>query len=161
VPLAPHEASLYISIHVNASLDKRASGFEVWYLNPGYRRTVLEKSSAGDSGVSTDLFSILNSMAEEEYTTESILIAKFVLEGLQAQVGKLSTPRGIKAEEWFVVRNANMPSVLVELGFVTNEKEAELLNSADYLNKTAEGIYNGLSAFVRHFEQSRGFTGTR
>jgi N-acetylmuramoyl-L-alanine amidase len=161
VPLAPHEAVLYISIHVNASLDKRASGFEVWYLNPGYRRTVLDQTSTGVAGESKELFSIFNSMVEEEYTTESILIAKFVLEGLQAKVGSQSTARGIKQEEWFVVKNANMPSVLVELGFVTNEKEAELLNSKDYLNKATEGIYNGLSAFVSHFEQSRGFTGSR
>ena len=69
--------------------------------------------------------------------------------------------RGIKEEEWFVVRNAHMPSVLVELGFITNLQDAGLLNDKTYLRKTALGIYNGLGAFITHFEQSRGFTGTR
>ena len=54
-----------------------------------------------------------------------------------------------------------MPSVLVELGFVTNEEEAMLLFDKDYLRKLSVGIYNGLTAFVTHFEESRGFTGGR
>ena len=157
VKLKDHEAVLYISIHVNSSLDKKARGYEVWYLSPGYRRTVLEKGKADDP----KLFPILNSMMEEEYTTESILIAKFIMDGLAAQIGNLSSPRGIKAEEWFVVRNSNMPSVLVEVGFVSNYEEAKLLHDESYLQKTAFGIYNGIAAFVTHFERSRGFTGTK
>lgn len=155
IRLEPHEAILYISIHINASLDKSASGYEVWYLSPGFRRTVLEST-----GEDKELESILNSMLEEEYTTESVLIAKFIMDGLDAQIGKQSKSRGIKAEEWFVVRNANMPSVLVEAGFITNEKEAALLDDPQYLRKLTQGIYNGLSAFISHFERSRGFTGT-
>lgn len=153
VKLKENEAVLYISIHVNASMDKKASGYEVWYLSPGYRRTVIDKNDTEDN-----LFPILNSMMEEEYTTESILIAKFILDGLKAQVGDKSQARGIKAEEWFVVRNSNMPAVLVELGFLTNEKEGLLLADNSYLQKEALGIYNGLTAFITHFELSRGFT---
>jgi N-acetylmuramoyl-L-alanine amidase len=158
VPLAPHEAVINVSIHVNSSLDKKASGFEVWYLDPGYRRTVLNKTPGGQD-VSDELFPIFNTLMEEEFTMESILIAKFVLDGLRSRIGNQSPSRGIKQEEWFVVRNANMPSVLVEMGFLSNSEEAELLSDPTYLNKVAEGVYNGLSAFVRNFEQSRGFTG--
>lgn len=153
--LKEREAVLYVSIHVNSSLDKKARGYEVWYLSPGYRRTVLD---SGKKAEDPKLFNILNSMMEEEYTTESILIAKFIMDGLGAQIGSLSIPRGIKAEEWFVVRNSNMPSVLVEVGFVSNAEEAKLLNDKTYLQKTAFGIYNGISAFVAHFERSRGFS---
>lgn len=157
VRLGEKEAILYVSVHVNSSLDKKASGYETWYLSPGYRRTVLEKT--GD--VDKDLFSAMNIMMEEEYITESILIAKFVMDGIAAQVGNLSSPRGIKAEEWFVVRNSNMPAVLIEVGFLSNEKEAGNLADNAYLQKMALGIYNGMSAFVTHFERSRGFTGAR
>jgi N-acetylmuramoyl-L-alanine amidase len=52
-----------------------------------------------------------------------------------------------------------MPSVLVELGFVTNKEEATLLADKNYLRKAAQAIYTGISAFITHFEQSRGFTG--
>ncbi len=154
VKVKEDEAVLFISIHVNSSLNKTSSGYEVWYLSPGYRRTVLDKSSTDDKS----LFPILNSMLEEEYTTESIMIAKFIMDGLQSQIGNESKARGIKAEEWFVVKNSNMPSVLIELGFVSNEKEAMLLNNDTYLKKAALGIYNGIAAFITHFERSKGFT---
>lgn len=155
VKLAPNEAIIYVSIHANASLDKKSSGYEVWYLSPGYRRTVLDKSQTEED---KSLFPILNSMMEEEYTAESILIAKFIMDGLEPQIGKDSKARGIKAEEWFVVKNSKMPSVLIEVGFVTNEKEALNLNNPTYLQRVSTGIYNGISAFVTHFERSRGFT---
>ena len=155
VKLGENEAVLYLSVHVNASLDKGATGFEVWYLSPGYRRQVIDSKSAEDKS----LLTILNSMMEEEYTTESILMAKFIEDGINAQVGSQSPRRGIKEEEWFVVRNAKMPSVLVETGFLSNEQEAVLLSDDEYLKKMALGIYNGLGAFITHFERSRGFTG--
>lgn len=154
---SPDEAVLFISIHVNSSLNKTASGYEVWYLSPGYRRNVLDDSSKKDVDDPT-LLPIINSMMEEAYTTESIMIAKFIMDGLQTQIGKESTSRGIKAEEWFVVKNALMPSVLIELGFVSNEKEALNLNDDKYLQKASLGIYNGIVAFTTHFERSRGFT---
>lgn len=155
VKVGENEAILFISVHVNSSLATNSSGYEVWYLSPGYRRNVLDKSVAQDD---KSLYSILNGMMEEEYTTESIMIAKFIMDGLQAQIGSESTSRGIKAEEWFVVKNALMPSVLIELGFVSNEKEAKKLNDDKYLKKASLGIYNGIVAFTTHFERSRGFT---
>lgn len=155
VNLEQHEAILYVSVHANSAFDKKASGFEVWYLSPGYRRTVIDDSSLADK----ELLPILNSMMEEEYTTESILIAKYILDGLDSQIGQQSLNRGIKEEEWFVVRNANMPSVLIELGFVSNPAEAALLTKDSYLQKMSLGIYNGISSFISHFERSRGFTG--
>ncbi|WP_407396565.1 N-acetylmuramoyl-L-alanine amidase [Treponema sp.] len=156
VKLKDNEAILFISVHVNSNFNESASGYEVWYLSPGYRRQVLNAKSAGEE---KSLLPILNSMMEEEYTTESILIAKFILDGITAQVGTQTNSRGIKAEEWYVCKNSNMPSVLIELGFVSNKKEAALLNDDKYLQKLSFGIYNGLQAFVTHFERSRGFTG--
>ncbi len=156
VKLKDNEAILFISVHVNSNFNESASGYEVWYLSPGYRRQVLNAKSAGEE---KSLLPILNSMMEEEYTTESILIAKFVLDGITAQVGSQTNSRGIKAEEWYVCKNSNMPSVLIELGFVSNKKEAALLHDEKYLQKISFGIYNGLQAFVTHFERSRGFTG--
>ncbi|HHU36299.1 MAG TPA: N-acetylmuramoyl-L-alanine amidase [Treponema sp.] len=154
VKLDEHEAILYVSIHANAAFNKKSTGFEVWYLSPDYRRTVIDKSGSE----SAEILPILNSMMEEEFTTESILIAKSIMDGLDAQIGTQSPNRGLKEESWFVVRNARMPSVLIELGFVSNEKEAALLADTDYLKKCSMGIYNGLFSFISHFEQSRGFT---
>lgn len=152
VELAEHEAILYISVHANAAFNKKSSGFEVWYLTPDYRRTVIDESSVD----SAEILPILNSMMEEEFTTESILIAKFILDGMEEQIGDKSENRGLKAESWFVVRNARMPSVLIELGFVTNDTEVRLLSDKGYLQKCAAGIYNGLVNFISYFENSGG-----
>lgn len=148
VSLKKNEAILYISIHANASpFNKKPYGFEVWYLPPDYRRDLIDKNTA-----SKEIVHILNSMLEEEFSTESILIAKNISDGLEAQIGKESKNRGLKEKEWFVVRNAKMPSVLIELGFVSNPEEAKRLNTLSYLQKCAQGIYNGLTAFISRFE---------
>jgi N-acetylmuramoyl-L-alanine amidase len=152
VDLAPNEAIIYISLHANSSFNKSARGFEVWYLNPEYRRTVLE--AKGGSG--QDIAPILNAMLEEEYTTESILLARDITASLQASIGQSTPNRGIRADEWFVVRNARMPSILVEAGFVTNADEAKLLSQPDYLQRLAEGLYNGVVQFIGYFESMRG-----
>lgn len=154
ISLEPDEAIIYVSVHANSSFSKSAKGYEVWYLSQDYRRTLVDESDIETK----EILPILNNMMEEEFTMESILIAKFILDGLTEQIGDLSPSRGLKEENWFVVRNARMPSVLIELGFVSNEDEGRLLNSEDYLQKCADGIYNGLVKFIDYFEHSRGFT---
>ncbi|HAE23473.1 MAG TPA: N-acetylmuramoyl-L-alanine amidase, partial [Spirochaetaceae bacterium] len=153
VELSVNQAIIYISIHANASFNKNASGYEVWYLNPEYRRTVVDAKKA--EGVDKDVLPILNAMLEEEYTTESIFLARSILDGVSSSLGPSITNRGLRAEEWFVVRNARMPSVLVEVGFVTNEAEARLLADESHLRKLGDGIYNGVLSFVDYFERRR------
>ena len=152
IKVKKNEAILYISIHANASLNNRAQGFEVWYLPPEYRRNVIEKDEK-----TKDIHSILNSMVEEEYTMESILMSKYVLDGLNKEIGDISRNRGIKEEEYIVVKNVNMPSILIELGFVSNKEEAKRLCTPSYLEKCVLGIYNGLASFIYQFESSHGF----
>lgn len=154
IRLGINEAIIYVSVHANASFNKAASGFEVWYLDPEYRRTVVDSTKA--EGVDEQVLPILNAMLEEEYTTESVFLAKSILEGFRKSVGDVSVDRGIREEEWFVVRNARMPSVLVEVGFVTNEAEARLLASEDHLRKLGDGLYNGIVDFVDYFEHRKG-----
>jgi N-acetylmuramoyl-L-alanine amidase len=152
------EAVVFVSIHVNASISNRNSyGYEVWYLPPDYGRRDL----VADQEMSIDSVSIrkiLNAMKDEEYTLESVLLAKMILEELDAEVGDVSLNRGLKMNDWFVVRNAKMPSVLVELGFATNPEEAVLLNDADHLRRLATALYNGVRRFIEDFERSNGFT---
>ena len=95
---------------------------------------------------------ILNTMLEEEFLVESIKLASYILENLDEQVGDVSENRGLKEEAWSVVRKANMPSLLIELGFLSNQEEAALMAQENYLNKLAMGIYNGIVEFITRFE---------
>lgn len=148
--LKQDEAVIYVSIHANASFNKNAKGYEVWYLNPEYRRTVVDAQTVKEKGA--DIAPILNAMLEEEFTTESIILARKVYDRLGGALGKQSPGRGIRAEEWFVVRNAKMPSILIEMGFITNPEEGILLAGSGYLRKIGDAIYNGIVDFIDHFE---------
>jgi N-acetylmuramoyl-L-alanine amidase len=156
VPLKENEAIVFVSVHANASFNKNARGYEVWYLSPEYRRTVIDRDRYADSA---EVIPILNAMLEEEFTTESIIMAQSIMRGFNETLGQSVPSRGIKAEEWFVVRNARMPSVLVELGFVTNPEDALLLTSDTHLRNLSEALYKGIVDFIAIFERSGGFTG--
>jgi N-acetylmuramoyl-L-alanine amidase len=155
VSLKDNEAILYVSIHANASMNKTARGYEVWYLSPDYRRDLIDRENFQGS---SETLPILNDMLQEEFTNESIMIAQAINRRIGEAMGRSLPARGLKAEEWFVVRNARMPSVLVELGFVTNETDAQILSSDEGLKKLTDAIYKGVTDFVTSFESSGGFT---
>ena len=156
IELEEHEAMIFISIHVNASFNTQARGFEVWYLPPEYRRDLLTNRDMEEVG--PDVLPILNTMREEEFTQESISLAKAIINGLDEQIGGETPNRGLKEESWFVVRKARMPSVLVEAGFISHSEEAAQLHDPGHLKKMALGIYNGVRSFLEEFEQTKGFT---
>ena len=156
VPLAANEAIIYVSIHVNASFNKNARGYEVWYLTPEYRRTVIDGAKA-----SAPVLSIQNMMLEEEFTKESVMIAESVIASFRQKFMPSFPSRGVKAEQWYVVKNSKMPAVLVELGFVTNREDAVLLSSPASQAKFGEAIYTGLAGFIQKFEGSGGFVAAK
>jgi N-acetylmuramoyl-L-alanine amidase len=148
----PGDAILFLSIHANASLNSRATGFEVWYLPEDYRRPDLVSPTLVGTQ-DPEVLSILNTIREEEFSVESILLAQRILGGLDGEIGVVSPNRGLKEETWYVVRNARMPSVLVEVGFVTNAEEGVRLRQDTYLNQLALGIYNGITSFIEDYEK--------
>ena len=154
VPIRRNEAIIYISIHANSAHNRNARGFEVWYLSPEHRRTLLDESHFPDS---PELRTIMNLLTEEAFLTESIKIAQSILDSMAAAMGSTMPNRGLKAEEWFVVRRSNMPAVLVELGFVSNREDALLMTNNTYLRRMMEAVYKGIVDFVSAFEASGGF----
>ncbi|GAB6090988.1 N-acetylmuramoyl-L-alanine amidase family protein [Spirochaeta dissipatitropha] len=144
-----NEAIIFVSIHANASINTRAQGFEVWYLPPEFRRTLITQN---DFDGTEEIIPILNSMLEEEYTIQSIFLGQHILEGMEYQLGNQVPNRGLKQETFAVVRGARMPSVLVEVGFLTNANEFMLLRDPGHLQELSEGIYTGIRNFIESFE---------
>ncbi|MDR1839264.1 MAG: N-acetylmuramoyl-L-alanine amidase [Treponema sp.] len=149
VTVRENEAVIFISIHANWSASQNARGYEVWHITSGYRRTLIDPSR---HNYSSDITAILNAMLEEEYTTESILLADYILAGLAQTFGSTLPSRGRKANDWFVVRNSRMPAVLVELGFVSNQQDAALMTGDEGLQKFISSLYNGITDFIGVFE---------
>lgn len=145
---------LYVSLHANSTFNKlsKAKGFEVWYLPPEYKRTLLD----GKDPSTSDIVPILNSMLEEEISVESIVLAREILSGLDASIGGMTDNRGVRQEPWYVVRNAKMPAVLVEVGFMSSPEEAERLADETYLKGVADGLYSGICSFIARFERYGG-----
>ena len=72
-------------------------------------------------------------------------LAQYVSEGV---VTALSTGnRGTKSCNFYVVKHTDMPATLVEMAFISNDKEEKLMNSEAGINRAAEGILNGLRRF--------------
>ena len=158
VPIRRNEAIIYISIHANAAHNTNARGFEVWYLNPEHRRTVLDDTHFPDF---PELRQIMNMLTEEAFTAESIRIAQSILDSLQDAMGGVMPSRGLKAEEFFVVRRSHMPAVLVELGFVSNVEDVTLMTNDADLRRMVHAVYKGIVDFVSAFERSGGFIAAR
>lgn len=156
VSVGKNEAIIFISIHANAAFNKNVKGYEVWVLPADYRRTLIDSDQLDEE--TRPIAPILNVLLEEEYSIESITLAKAVLDGFDKLVGDVTENRGIREESWFVVRKAKMPSILIELGYVTNKEEATMLADQAHLQKLVLGIYTGIRSFVANFESTKGFT---
>lgn len=152
IEVGPKEGIIYISIHVNASLNRKAEGYEIWHLPGNYRREVVNPDIyKGDES----LIPVVNTILEERYAMESIRLAQNMLNGLDEQLPDVPN-RGLKEESWFVVRNTRMAAVLVELGYITNKDEAQRMMQTSYLKKLTNGLYNGINRFIDYYEE-KGF----
>ena len=155
VPLKDNEAIIYISIHANASKTKSARGYEIWYLPPETKREVIDREKYIEYA---EVAPIINEMLQDEFIFESTRMGRFILNRLQEGFGNRIPSRGLKAENWYVVRNARMPAILVELGFVSNIEDAKLMSDEKHLNLYSEALYKGIADFVAEFEHSGGYT---
>ena len=58
----------------------------------------------------------------------------------------------VEGDEIYIIRNSEVPVALIEVGFMTNQEELNLLNSTDYQKKAAEGVYDAvLDAFAKGY----------
>ncbi|MDR0322028.1 MAG: N-acetylmuramoyl-L-alanine amidase [Treponema sp.] len=150
VTVKDNESVIFISIHVNWGANPTARGYEVWHITSGQRRSLLDTSR---HNYSPDIAAIINGMLEEEYTSESILLADNILSGFRQTFGSSVPSRGRKANDWFVVRNSRMPAVLVELGFISNREDALLMTGEEGLQRYTSSLYNGITNFIGIFER--------
>ena len=145
--------TIFVSIHVNAHRSSNVYGFETWSLVSDYERKILKDFNVKDKNIEK----ILNSMINYEIYQESKSLAEMIQNGLEKHIGKNSKNRGIREEEYFVIKKSIMPSVLVEIGFVTNKDESTMLTNYSYLDSIANGILDGIKGFINEFEKSDGF----
>jgi N-acetylmuramoyl-L-alanine amidase len=152
---------LFIGIHANSARSRVASGLETYILGTARTeedRAIAEKENsvvqyeeswAPYADLSNEN-SILRTMAQSSFEKESQELAAKV----QSFVGKdLGTKdRGVKQAGFLVLVGTAMPKIYIEVGFITNRREAKRLRDKKYRQKVAETIYKGVKEFKENSE---------
>jgi N-acetylmuramoyl-L-alanine amidase len=156
------KADLFISLHINAHRKSRISGIETYYLNMATdERAVMVaamENATSEKNIS-DLHTILNDLMLNTKISESSRLAHEVQKGMVAKARrkyKDTKSLGVKQAPFYVLIGAEMPAILLEIGFMTNPTERKRLLSTSYLNSLADGVVSGIDSYVKSIDQAYG-----
>jgi N-acetylmuramoyl-L-alanine amidase len=147
-----NKADLFVSLHVDASFRPSTAGAEVSYLGlEGYGPEAQRASqSSAESlpvigGGSRQIDMVPWELAQARYIDESAAFAKAIDGALRQRVPM--APRALQQGPFRVLIGANMPAVLVELGFLSNPQQEKMLMSDEYQNTLVQAIVDGILRF--------------
>ncbi|WP_125488014.1 N-acetylmuramoyl-L-alanine amidase [Edaphobacter aggregans] len=148
------QADLFLSIHANSSSDASARGVETYYLNftsqPDALEVAARENAVSDQSIH-QLSDLVKKIALKEKIDESREFASDVETSLYGGLQKGNAGlknRGVKKAPFVVLIGANMPSILAEISFVTNPKDARQLRQTDYRQRVAESLYKGVAKYA-------------
>ena len=158
-----NHADLFISLHCNAHRNSKVDGIEVYYLSTAktdearaveaMENQVVYEYEGGQEAVKKydDLAFILADMAQSEHLEESFNL------GANLQTALVSATkaydRGVKQANFYVLRGAFMPSVLLEFGFLSNKEEEKKLVNSSYQDKLIDSVFIGIRDFKMKYDQ--------
>ncbi|MDD5205976.1 MAG: N-acetylmuramoyl-L-alanine amidase, partial [Desulfobacterales bacterium] len=153
-----HKADLFISLHINAHKQDDVHGLETYFLNMATdERAVMvaaRENATSEKNIS-DLQKILNDLMLNTKISESSKLAHEVQKGILLNVKKRFDKvrdLGVKQAPFYVLIGAEMPAVLVEVGFITNDMEKKRLLSKPYIEALANGLVAGIGRYVKGIE---------
>jgi len=154
-------ADLFISIHCNADIDASAKGVETFYLSKATSRRAM-RFAARENGISpskmTDLEATLLDLMLTSKKCESDKLASIVHSRTVNSVKSLMPSlkdRGVKPAPFYVLLGAQMPAILVECAFLSNNLEKAKLSSPPFLESVAQGISKGAVDYLQGLETRR------
>jgi N-acetylmuramoyl-L-alanine amidase len=148
------KADLFLSIHANSSSIPRIAGVETFYLNINGTRDALDLAARENASAQKSIFElqdIIKKITLHDKSEESLEFAKRIQAALFSFSTKnipTSKDRGVKSAPFVVLIGADMPSVLAEIGFLSNAREEALLKKSDYRDKLAEALYKGIDRYA-------------
>ena len=161
-------ANLFISIHSNASTNKSANGCQTFTLGAGidaeakaaamYENGVIltednfEETYKGFDPRSSESYIIFELMRSHDMEL-SVKLAEMVQKGMLGNT--TLNDRGVSAAGFLVLHRTVMPSILVELGFITNSKDEGIIASKEGQEKLAKGIFNGFAEYYELYGKSK------
>lgn len=146
-------ADLFISLHMNASPNGEAKGLETYYLDntndEGSIRLAARENGTSRRNVS-DLQFILSDMTQNMKLEDSIALAhhlqQSLVDGMSTRLADVKD-LGVKKALFYVLVGARMPSVLVEMFFITNKAEGQAMSQETYQNAVVDALYEGIQKY--------------
>lgn len=160
------QGGLFLSIHANSSPDHRVHGPEFYFQNqlPPSEEALFLAARENEVDKSPELQKVVTSMTDHKTDNVDVLAIvddlirnhrivksdELALSLVDAWQGRAKNrKKAIRQAPFYLISNVQMPSVLVEIGYMTNKQEAEALADADYQRKIAQNIYDGIVQFKR------------
>ncbi|MGC4129769.1 MAG: N-acetylmuramoyl-L-alanine amidase [Bergeyella sp.] len=165
------KADLFVSIHVNSNKKTTPYGTETYVLGIDQNRTNLEVAKAENEVIFLDekdkqTFAsydptspeslIALKIQQSKYRDASLTLASYIEENFEKKDKRYS--RGVKQENFHVLRMNAMPSVLIEMGFVSNYDEALYISSDKGQEEISTSIYNGIMSYKKALDKKGGIT---
>ena len=153
-------ADIFLSIHANASADRRARGVETYYLNfapTAEAEALAARENAASTRAMRQLPELVRAIALNNKLDESRDLARLVQESLFAQVKKSDRKArnlGVKQAPFMVLVGAQMPSILTEISFLTNQQDAGLLATEKYRQQIAEALLAGITRYQQALKKA-------
>ncbi len=162
-----NQGKLFISLHCNSAETSRPSGMEVYFLSEAKtaaaaevarrENAVLELEKNGEENAPNDLDAALKSIQFALLSTQFLKESQDLASAVRTDISQTVIPledRGVKQANFYVMRGTMgaMPSILVELGFISNPAEEKRLKSTVFQKNLAEAIYRGIHNFKRRYD---------
>ena len=163
------KADLFVSIHTNSSKNSSAKGMETFTLGVSRSKENMEVAMLENSVImleedyekkyegfdpnSVDSY-IMFEFMKDQYMDRSITCADFIQKKM-INASKRND-RGVRQAGFLVLRATAMPSVLIELGFISNKEEEKYLNNNENQVKIATAIFNGIKEYKHELDKKSG-----
>ena len=158
-------ADLFISVHCDGFTNSTASGASVFVMGMSKLKANLDVAMRENSAIymednykqkyegfdpKSPESNIVFSLMQNTYLDQSLQLAEFVEHEFSTTANRKS--RGVKQAPFYVISRTNMPSILIECGFLTNPKEEEFLHTVKGKDFIASAIYRAFKSYKENIE---------
>jgi N-acetylmuramoyl-L-alanine amidase len=155
-------ADLFVSVHVNASVNRKATGVETYYLDYAHDEEAMKVASRENFASTEEMDDVLQFILKDlrrsgnriESSNLATHIQTNLLSNLKRKYRGIKS-NGVKGAPFYVLVNSNMPSILVEISFISNPRDEKRLRDEKYLGEIVKGITEGILRYINGEKVSR------
>jgi N-acetylmuramoyl-L-alanine amidase len=148
-------ADLFLSIHANSSTVRSVTGVETYYLSVNGTKAALEVAARENATAQksiADLNGMIQEIALNDKLKESVEFAgrvQYALVTGTGPPGARARNRGVRRAPFIVLIGARMPSILAEVGFLSNAQEEAAMQKSEYRDRIAEALFVGIDSYAQ------------